>query len=212
MKVEIRKSNIAGNGVFAKEDIKKGEDLCIYDGEYIAYDKINVCKDDMTYALTRPNNFTILGYKEPKSEIGIGQIINDGACPNFEILIFDNVVNELEKYNTETANNMNVALKNDGSTTMVSLKDIKKDEELFYSYGQKYWICNNLINSTNSLLRLMMYILLFPIKTTELDDKKALHIIENVMNQDINNQYWKDVFKNKSPSEFLLIILKQLKV
>jgi hypothetical protein len=72
-KVEIKKSTIpnAGRGVFAKVDISIGEIPCYYDG-YIK--NAEECSDEELIYLVGND---LVGYKNPKTDVGIAQIIND---------------------------------------------------------------------------------------------------------------------------------------
>lgn len=218
IKVEVRKSAIpnAGNGVFATEDIKKGERVCYYDGEDIEASKVNICETDMSYALTKVGEkepWTRLGFEFPKTLYGVGQICNDGAYPIFrDEHDFKMVVEDLDIYTKKSMDNLNVAQEDKNSFWFVALRDIQKGEELFYSYGPKYWMSKFLKESTNSFFRLICGCYVYNFHLEKVDDKEALNIIENLMNQDTNLQFWTDRFKISSPKDVLLQITKQLKI
>lgn len=136
MNCEVRKSNIHGRGVFAKRNIKKGEKLCIYDGQIIDIGT----PGDSSYDLGIPNTRTMSrGYREPRSSVGIGQFINDGAR-----YIWTGVPNDdamaLVVYMRQTSQTMNCKpVFHPKMIFIEALRDIKKDEELLMFYGLHYW-------------------------------------------------------------------------
>ena len=89
----------AGRGVFAKRNIKRGTDVCFYDG-FLCDKKIDehqyfysACKDENGNKIWHPLNLKnqtycqsnrkgdkcLMGYKVPKNKNGVGQLINDGS-------------------------------------------------------------------------------------------------------------------------------------
>ena len=67
-----------GRGVFTTKSYKEGEYVCFYDGEIKS---TLVVSDDFTHCMENPLNpgTYCVGYKEPRSKLGVGQFIND-AC------------------------------------------------------------------------------------------------------------------------------------
>ena len=79
--VKVRRSNVHGRGVFALQDIKAGYFACIYDGELLSKDVIKNSSAivDESYCLPHlkyPKQ-VLCGYKYPKNNVGVGQLIND---------------------------------------------------------------------------------------------------------------------------------------
>ena len=216
IKVEIRKSTIpnSGNGVFATEDIKKGERICYYDGEDVETNKLNICDTDMTYALSKDkdNKFTRMGNPNKTNNFNVGQFCNDSSCPNITIINYPSVKKAFDEYLINTKQKLNIVRENYDDFYMIALKDIKKDEELFYSYGSGYWTVYFLKNSSNSFLRLILYHMLKPIDINTITDENALYIFENIMNHDLNSSFWINIFKDNSPKNYLIRIIKQLEI
>jgi SET domain-containing protein len=215
-KVEVRKSTIpnAGNGVFATEDIKKGEKICYYDGVDVEAHTVNICETDMSYALTKDkeHKYTRLGNPLKTTAYNVGQFCNDSCCPIITDINYPSVKKAFDEYLIKTKSLLNIVRENYDDFHMVALKDIKKGEEIFYSYGVGYWLIHFLKISTDSFLRLILYSLLTQFETNEFTDEQALYIFENVMNHDLNNSFWIDTFKKNSPKNYLLRIMKQLKI
>ncbi len=157
---EVKDSLIefSGRGVFAKKNYKKGDYICYYDGE----EKLpqNCSKDEVPYCIDNPlNNKLFVGYKFPKTQTGIGQLIND-FC-RFELL--DEYKNEkrvftlssplinkkIKEYTEKSIINSNVTF-HKGKKNLFKIfakKDIKTGEELYLHYGINYWLCD-IINNT----------------------------------------------------------------
>ena len=100
-KVHIKKSNIHGNGIFAKKDITKNENIALIKGKVINHTVVN----KKTSAIG-PN------------WIGIGR--NKWIVPR----VFDRVNHSCDP---------NAGIK--GSRTLIALKNIKEDEEIFIDYS-----------------------------------------------------------------------------
>ena len=133
--LELKPSNIpgAGLGVFAKVDIPAGIILCEYRGSIIFRDKIDIAKFN-NRCLNLNNELTIVGSN------CIASFIND-AIDLKKIYTKDEIkkINEdncfplLKEYNCCFQNTLYKSF-------IVSIKDIKEGEELFCSYGIKYWL------------------------------------------------------------------------
>jgi tetratricopeptide (TPR) repeat protein len=146
--VEVRLSNIHGKGVFAVQDIKKDEAVCLYDGKLM--DEVHLLKlvkaeapMDREYWMNHPRDprLTLCGYKAPKTVLGIGQIINDYRKPEIVELNFKHGITACEEYVIASRKHQNVTFKADGMDfCLYAAKDINKDEELFLHYGYKIWL------------------------------------------------------------------------
>lgn len=152
--VEVRKSNVHGNGVFAKQNIKKNDILTFYpvdilklrveDNLYIASFSKRYLK---IYGQEYENKFEHYQYCTPDNNIIVG-------CPDF----IDNnnyighIINDISKHNKtknsikEYENNSekcNAILYNcckyNLYVPVLANRDIFKDEEIFVSYGVQYW-------------------------------------------------------------------------
>jgi SET domain-containing protein len=202
MKVEVRPSSKHGNGVFAKKNIKKGTRLCYYDGEVTSAEEINKGKN-IDYLL-RHNNQYILGYKTPRTNDGIAQLINDGDYPLASGV--QNYLTMLEIYKKYSA--MSLALQNvyiDHKLQAIASRDIKEDEELYFSYGENYWMMNELGNSDNSFTRLILFHILFKLDKEKLTDQRAEEIMNGVMGQPNDAPFWKVLrVEDSTPREKLL--------
>lgn len=146
--VNVRKSQIHGNGVFAVRDIEKDELVCLYDGEMMGQSHllkllrmgIDVDKE---YWMSHPHNprLILCGFKEPKTVLGIGQLINDFKKPEIVELDFKHGIRACEEYVTASREHQNVSFRAEGKMFwLYAAKDIKKDEELFLHYGYKIWL------------------------------------------------------------------------
>lgn len=161
-KVEVKKSKIHGYGVFAKKNILKDKLITFYPGDIIEYlpNKDRGINDHITgvfhskrfvkqfgttcdkkfrnndYAYDINKNYTIIGSPYFKKDSNyMGHFINDGAKSNST-----NKSNEIYKtITTLKANCKFYNLKEDLHIAIISTKKIKKGEELFISYGIRYW-------------------------------------------------------------------------
>ena len=112
-KIEVRKSPIHGYGVFAKEDINKGEILeeCFY----IVQD-FNPYNADYLFSFPDKNNEN----KYNVLPLGYGCIYNSSKVEGENNAI----------WNTNIDDNIFI---------FKSIKDIKKDEEICTFYGKNWW-------------------------------------------------------------------------
>lgn len=144
MKVCVKKSN-NGNGLFCTENINKGEIVCILpidyykrknDSKWYTIEEINKGPINLRYAIKCGNFIGVSNHNRIENEF-IGHMINDYIDMSlvnknkYEILssIHENVEVEdsINKYNNR------LGLK------VISKRNIKKDEEIFFSYGVEYW-------------------------------------------------------------------------
>lgn len=109
-KIYIDKSSIGGRGVFAKEDIKKDE--LIETAPYILIGDSDASGELLHYEF---------GHKDDQNIfcLGYGSMYNHSKKPNIEY-----------RYSTNELGNC---------LDFVTLKDIKKGEELFIGYGEEWW-------------------------------------------------------------------------
>ena len=149
-KVEVRDAGVKGRGVFAKQDIPKGEALCFYDGDDREMDR-NIKYPEKYYMVALPNRpgrkgWARYGYSEPKSKIGIGQLVNDGYMIDFgfdrQVVDFREEFKEgrrkIKRYERKQKRKVNIIMH--VNMWFYALKDIKKDEELLWTYGASYWL------------------------------------------------------------------------
>jgi uncharacterized protein len=115
--VNIKKSKIHNNGVFAKSDIKKDTKIIEYVGEKISKDE---AENRVTQTINNANeqNGAVYIFELDKETDIDGNVpynhakyINHSCNPNCETEIIDNEI------------------------WIIALKNIKKGEELFYNYG-----------------------------------------------------------------------------
>ena len=150
-KVEVRDAGVKGRGVFAKQDIKIGDPLAFYDGEDKKIDKKSSKILEKYYMISLPDiagrkGWARYGYIEPQSKIGIGQLVNDSQMIDFEINKpvenfreeFKIIKRKIKKYEKSQRKRVNIILHM--NQWFYALKDIKKDDELLWSYGASYWV------------------------------------------------------------------------
>ena len=160
MKVEVRKSNIHGLGVFATEDIKKGEDVTRYGGFLLCEQCCNRNIKDSSkykrYVLGTEKGF--LCGKTNENETDIGHYINDVFKPT--IIQSEDPMDYLHtmiEYYTKAHEEANCFL----AETCKARRDIKKGEELTVSYGYLYWVNVESEERTIKLPRKVMTVCLF---------------------------------------------------
>ena len=177
----------AGRGVFANRDFKQGDCVCYYDGIEVEIDVRKKPKSLSVYYhpigcgswKKMPKNMLddlqklengrgIIGFRNPKTEEGVGQLINDGARIQYQNHLDqgEQICVDLKKCippdllpdETEGAehimtqesydfiqeeyisNSLSRANVYVGNDCKVyAFKNIKKGEELFYCYCPAYW-------------------------------------------------------------------------
>jgi len=144
-KVYIKKSKVDGLGVFAKEDLKKGEIVSMYPSDIVRiyhgkqyYEQYNVYCNDYRYAY-KTELCTIMGVPSLIDNTNlVGHIVND-YCKT------DGSETQNYIYNHLTHENRNCKYyPYHIFILIVTTKDIKKGDELFVPYGIDYW---SIINS-----------------------------------------------------------------
>ena len=113
--IEVRKSNIpgAGVGVFAKKDIKAGEDLGFYRGEWLNIDEFINENRNFTYTLGLSSGIFIDAEK--------------------------NGYNWVSRVNTPRGTNMKTNIYWDNDGKVFAKRNIKAGDELYVAYGRNYW-------------------------------------------------------------------------
>ncbi|MES2133034.1 MAG: SET domain-containing protein-lysine N-methyltransferase [Bacteroidota bacterium] len=111
----------AGNGLFTSIQIYENEVISLFKGEILS---------NKEAALRAKNNMD-------------GYFINmlDGSIMDSKyIACFAKYANDAEAYNKrQFRNNSKISLTENGLVCLVALRDIKISEEIFCSYGKKYW-------------------------------------------------------------------------
>jgi uncharacterized protein len=105
-KVEVRKSDIESKGVFAKENIKKGERVTIFGGSVMLIDEINNLPEEMQYYAFQIEERFVLGNKTsvPQDD----DYFNHSCDPNVGFR---------------------------GQIFLEAMRDIKKGEEITFDYA-----------------------------------------------------------------------------
>ena len=160
-KVELKKSLIHGLGVFAKQNINKGELITFYPGDFVEYTP----NEDSDL----PNHLTIL-YRSQRFENKFGEVTDSKFRNNdygFELNSFYSIIgcnhftddpnylghfiNDGAKTNsTEKQNEIYLKISNlkrnckfhilkDLHVAIIATKNINIGEELFIRYGLSYW-------------------------------------------------------------------------
>lgn len=186
-RAEIRSSLIpnAGMGIFATEDIEKGDPICIYDGVEVPKEFVS----ESDYLQEFPvNGKTIDGFRIPRSEWGIGQFANDAVGSIFDTNqpitsdILEKVTRFFKDKSIESEKKFNVVVNPNG--WLLATRFIKKGEELYNYYGINYWLWYNVRNCKKVVWRLIFYLALKP----EINFEEHSHeIIRNILGLEAND-------------------------
>ena len=154
--LEVKKSSIHGNGVFAKVDIGKDKVVCIYPVHGIVETEKNIFHRLYSrFHQVKPTHFNIDDYKfniskdwgrkhiygDPKIHdyFSLGHMIND-SCRNANKLKKTNIGKDILQYLLQTFHNSNCYFKiSKYYIYVLTTKKISKGEELLTSYGFSYW-------------------------------------------------------------------------
>ncbi len=169
LKVEVGDSPVHGRGVFATEDIAKGERTCFFAGLDVSVrqrvtmvrhggdskeDAVGIknasdvfghfCRPlsdcDMYAKHHRKRDVVRIGDPDFDSDaFGVGQYVNDGSMPRLDELDFATGFNRLKAYLTDSEAKANVALDGPGYWFVAS-RPIERGEELFTHYGFEFWL------------------------------------------------------------------------
>ena len=153
--VEVRPTIDIGNGVFATRDIEKGELCCFYDGIIVCSDSgmeglisnrlgyghdfntetiTKMIRDEEMREQVKRADSAIAGFTKQLRRGGVGQLINDWSMSyddyDYDYLKNINTYAQCERVGSDP---------DDYIILMIAKKDIKKDSQLFYQYGSRYW-------------------------------------------------------------------------
>lgn len=204
MKVSVKKRSEKEKGLFATDDIKKGEYICVIPIDYIKLDSqwyvlenqstklnfkyttkcnlINKCTEidttdfeifcmclsnhskisncEYLYRIITNNNIReVVGVSNPEKSDDefIGHIINDFVDMTF---LADTKYKQLSELHQNVKINHNLEIfehlgKKRLGLRVCASKNIKKDDEIFYSYGTRYWGKYSDSNTQNVTLNLI---------------------------------------------------------
>lgn len=168
-KVELKKSLIHGLGVFAKQNINKGELITFYPGDFVEYtpnedrhlshqvkaifrserfeNKFGALTDSKyrnnDYAFDLNSFYCIIGCNYFTDDPNyLGHFINDGAKTNST-----EKQNEIYLKISNLKRNCKFHILKDLHVAIIATKNINIGEELFIRYGLGYWNCLNNRNS-----------------------------------------------------------------
>lgn len=82
--VEVKSSSLHGRGVFAMTDIKAGDLVCAFAGQKKLRREVTRTEMAYVYDLEAGEEFDV-GFIVPKTKFGVGQLINDVACPKLDV-------------------------------------------------------------------------------------------------------------------------------
>jgi hypothetical protein len=147
--LELKQSSInnAGNGIFTTNFIKKSSPVCYYAGK----DEPKSSNVTDPYALEDPfvpGNVRI-GFKHIEGSHGSGQILNDSCLLDpSKLPLNENGIFTISSFNklkdiyiSCSKKKANVSFFQPGEKwTFYALRDIEAGEELFWHYGEHYWI------------------------------------------------------------------------
>lgn len=202
--VEIRKSSLHGRGLFALCDIPKDTKVCLYDGIVISKEEDLV--NQPTDKILKLSDKYIIGYENPRDNVGIGQFANDYIYP--KINCDPDSINSKDKekckllfdaYNTISVLNCSLYAKYNDKWLYTS-KLVKKDEELFFYYGMPYWIGHYFYKNISCFWNLIFYSMMPNVILKNIDDDKAIHILVRVMKLSNDDVIWKTFNMDKSLS------------
>jgi hypothetical protein len=155
-KVYLKTSSIkgAGRGVFAACDLIKGVQCCEYDG----YSKNGelATSIETQYMIGDCKNGRV-GYIVPRKPEGVAQLINDAAQPDWSHYDPTKTLTSrvlqvcmiAQKYLEISISRMN-ACNQESGFMFCTVEPIKKDDELFFSYGFEYWFKQKYYDKTTS--------------------------------------------------------------
>lgn len=157
--IYLDQSNIHGIGVFAKQNIKKGELITLYPAHYITIKDLKIRMRTtelklekhifLDYSFAYNNNIIITGnpllYKD---ENNIAHLCNDGYKHNYKTNNKKNR-NNYNKKSKEYNNSSFRSILDTNFVGLISTKDIKSGEEILVPYGFSYWLRKNTFEDSN---------------------------------------------------------------
>lgn len=184
--VEVRPSNIpgAGNGVFARQPLQRGELCCTYDGIDYEEHAVRLSYDAERYLLPLGGGLVRIGWQQPRSACGVAQIIND-----MQIISISHPTRRseaqaaIEQYKTRESSDVAVnldavkayynsyvdserALKakpQTGRPPYAPFKmthDVEAGEELFWPYGVNYWLADITQTTDSPMIAMLVWMFL----------------------------------------------------
>lgn len=150
--IEVRPSEIHGDGVFATENILTGTIVTFYpvdgynDNNTVDYnvsdDWVNEnCETMENYSCTVTDSLKIVGNKSKiTNKALLGHMINDSVGNTYHGTTTHDLQNGIYEYCFKSDNNCKLKINEKyGLVYVVTTKNIKKDSELTFSYGPIYW-------------------------------------------------------------------------
>ena len=143
-KVFVARSNVAGLGVFAREDISKGQVACLYTGKCLKCVHGNFSPYLLSTKWSNPDTGKLENWFLDAADMknACGRYVND-ACDYGDI---DDEFRTVFYTNTEFAKTCSDDVhKQIGRyyVKVIALEDIVAGEELFSAYGEEYWKKHN---------------------------------------------------------------------
>lgn len=124
----------AGKGVFATTDIHRNTKITSFSGQTPSSGKMNP-----DYVMNFPQGVKVYGKENPNpNDEGCAQIINDFTPLTHEDCV--DLPKAIQKYIENISYINTIFLFENSIASAVSLQDIKKGEELYVSYGLKWWL------------------------------------------------------------------------
>lgn len=156
--VELKQSKVHGKGIFALVNVPAFMHMCNYNG--IDYNSREY-KGDHSFALSFDRGTKLrIGFNPPRTVWGIGQYINDGYKPNFKIVrdlpekyhTLENIQKILIDYHKKSKSLMNCTwgLNPSNYFEIYTIQSLSTGNELFVSYGPKYWLASEQSQSIGS--------------------------------------------------------------
>ena len=149
-RVSLKQSKIegAGRGVLTLYPCKTNTLLCFYDG-YVIEDDYPMTSEEQEYAIEYKGK-TMIGYKTPRKNIGIAQLMNDSCVPkfNFSYQSMDldervaRILESLLHYTKESMSKENIYTDHD--LNFYAGRNLETDEECYFHYGPEYWSGRNM--------------------------------------------------------------------
>jgi hypothetical protein len=176
-----------GRGVFATRDIKMGEVITYYPAHHLSVGGSSTIsfvenKPDDDYLYSSLDGRRIWGDSEKTdNRYMLGHMIND-ACDNVFRREGDTMGEWFGRYILYTRQRRNARFgereEDDGIVSVYATRDIKKDEEIFISYGLQYWgIRNGFIKKGDNVLSSFLRL------RDELGEKKS-HFLSRIVLED----------------------------
>lgn len=154
-RVVIRESNVHGSGVFATENIRKGELITLYPGDVVDFfpnegqriefrsisdrekqvsaDGVVLLSPD--YSISGGKGYSVFGDPRfTRNPSYLGHMVNDGSTYNPDS-------ETAESYRERSQEKANCYFRSISGLHIATIagRDIKEGEELFASYGHGYW-------------------------------------------------------------------------